>query len=162
MPARVGIGIAAVSLDSVIPGCQKSATVGSLRSPSPPLFLFLSLCLSLSFSLSLPCVPTTPPRGCCSRPITDSGPETGGKPIYAEMLGHVGFPTVRDPAPMLFGMSWVQTAVINTLVSNSRTPPQLPTLTLSHSLRARAHTHRHPPPLHPQGTTPNSLVRLPC
>ena len=51
------------------------------------------------------------------RSLRYSGVETGNKEIYAELLGHVGGGG-RDPDPMLFGMSWVQTAVINTLVAN--------------------------------------------
>jgi hypothetical protein len=50
------------------------------------------------------------------------GAETEGKPIYAEMLAHVDGPPngdgVRDPDPLLFGMSWVQLAVINLMVSS--------------------------------------------
>ena len=39
-----------------------------------------------------------------------------GKPIYAELLGHVN--GGGRGYPLLFGMSWVQLAVINCLVSN--------------------------------------------
>ena len=55
-----------------------------------------------------------------------SGIETDGKPIYAELRGHVnGYAdsarqnwTLGDPAPLLFGMSWVQTATVNGMVSH--------------------------------------------
>lgn len=59
-----------------------------------------------------------------------SGVETGGEampPIYAELLGHVnGYGedsqrqnwTLGDRAPLLFGMSWVQLAPINNLLSH--------------------------------------------
>ena len=55
------------------------------------------------------------------------GVETGGKSIYAELYGHVngyGADSNRqrwdlgDPAPLLPGMSWVQLAVVNNLLSN--------------------------------------------
>ena len=56
-----------------------------------------------------------------------SGVETAGKSIYAELRGHVnGYGadsdrqnwTLGDPAPLIFGMSWVQLAPINNLLSN--------------------------------------------
>lgn len=52
--------------------------------------------------------------------LTYKGIETGNKDIYAELLGHVdGYgPLARDPAPLLFGMSWVQLATINAALSN--------------------------------------------
>ena len=46
-----------------------------------------------------------------------AGAETGGKSIYAEMLGHVNGGG-SSGYPLISGMSWVQTAVINLLVSN--------------------------------------------
>ena len=56
-----------------------------------------------------------------------TGVETGGQSIYAEMRGHVngyGADSDRqnwalgDPAPLIFGMSWVQLAPVNNLLSN--------------------------------------------
>ena len=55
-----------------------------------------------------------------------SGVETGGKSIYAEFRGHVnGYAdsdrqdwAAGDPAPLVFGMSWVQLAVVNNLLSS--------------------------------------------
>lgn len=51
------------------------------------------------------------------RSLNYAGVETDSKPIYAEMRGHVNGGGSQG-YPLLFGMSWVQTAVINMLVSN--------------------------------------------
>ena len=56
-----------------------------------------------------------------------AGAETAGKSIYAEFYGHVngyGADSDRqryelgDPAPLVMGMSWVQLAVVNNLLSH--------------------------------------------
>jgi hypothetical protein len=73
------------------------------------------------------------------------GEETDGAPIYAEMLGHVnnvGWPDGAEPYPLIWGMSWVQTAVINTLISNMSTAGGTGPGTHTHT-RTHAHTHTH-------------------
>lgn len=54
--------------------------------------------------------------------LSYAGVETGEAKIYAELLGHVngypGLPVGNTDMPRLFGMSWVQLAVLNCLLSN--------------------------------------------